>query len=222
MNRKLFYWLICLVFAAALTPPAFEWLNSKTLEKNPPIILNSLIALPDQKSKSRISDEYIIYSIVIDATVRPIRQGYDEIVIEKLTTTSDGLTEFSQMSNQTRKQLSKTTQETLNNFLSINKKPHRLTDSFYLKIKPRLISIEELRKYFAESPGGWAKFYANHPKAARGILNFSRVGFNKQHNEAIVYRAYQQDYLCGRGDYVVLKKKNDSWIIQKFVDVYIS
>lgn len=58
----------------------------------------------------------------------------------------------------------------------------------------------------------WGEFYKKFPRSS-GIVSFSNVGFNDQHDQAFLYAARSCGGLCGAGDYVLLKKVNGKWEI---------
>jgi hypothetical protein len=88
-------------------------------------------------------------------------------------------------------------------------------------INYRIVSAEEINGYFDERGKGWEEFYKKYPKSS-GLIFFSRVGFNSQHNEAFVYVGHTCGGLCGSGGYVSLKKLGAGWAIQKSEGVWVS
>lgn len=68
---------------------------------------------------------------------------------------------------------------------------------------------------------GWDEFYKKYPNSP-GIISVSRVGFNKEKNQAVVYVGLQSDYLAGRGVIFLLEKKDNSWQIKKQTLLWIS
>jgi hypothetical protein len=68
--------------------------------------------------------------------------------------------------------------------------------------------------FFQKGPDGWTDLRAKYPGIA-GMLTFSRVGFNHEVNQALVYAAWSCGPLCGHGDYVFLEKQAGAWTIKK-------
>jgi hypothetical protein len=64
----------------------------------------------------------------------------------------------------------------------------------------------------------WSMFHKKFPNSS-GLLSFSNVGFNKDHNQALVYAAWNCGDTCGVGEYILLKKVHGKWEIVK-EDVY--
>lgn len=81
------------------------------------------------------------------------------------------------------------------------------------------LTQKELDNQF--SNGGWEnlyKFYGNDVC----ILNFSRVGFNKDKSRAFVYYTVAKGYLSGGGYYVILEFKNSNWIVLEKRMIWVS
>jgi hypothetical protein len=88
--------------------------------------------------------------------------------------------------------------ETVDDLRAKNKEAHAFTRSFDIKRRYVLVS------------GWWEEFYRRYPES-RGFATFSRVGFNDDKTQALVYQAYSCGGLCGGGGYVLLVKVNGVW-----------
>ena len=55
-----------------------------------------------------------------------------------------------------------------------------------------------------------------------GIVNFSRIGFNKDKTQAIVDIGFLQSGLSGFGMLILFEKKNDKWIVTKKINTWIA
>jgi hypothetical protein len=114
--------------------------------------------------------------------------------------------------------------KTAENFRLNNEKPVKLTNGFNLKVKVNLISRDEMSAIFQrrnEKYDGWEFFRQRYP-TADAIITFSRVGFNGDKTQALMYVGYQCDWLCGEGSYVLLAKEKGDWKIKKKVMIWIS
>lgn len=86
-------------------------------------------------------------------------------------------------------------------------------------------------KCFAENAGdlavevknakAWSKFFKKHPNTP-GIVVVSRIGFNGDHTQAVVYTGYSCGTLCGQGEYARLVKNNGAWVVTDRTVVWIS
>ena len=120
-----------------------------------------------------------------------------------------------------------TKSETASDFDVKNKESGMLERKFDLKSLYVLTTNDELHRIFVVDGQGhadfnsWARFYKNYP-GAPGIIAFSRVGFDRTRDEALVYMAVQSGLLGGRGMYLVLSKGGNTWKIEKRVILWFS
>ena len=61
----------------------------------------------------------------------------------------------------------------------------------------------------------------NYPKAI-SITNFSKIGFNKELDQALVYMAFYCGQECGTANIYFLVRKGDIWEIKNFINVWMS
>jgi hypothetical protein len=108
--------------------------------------------------------------------------------------------------------------QTLDNYLAVNQgsKPLRVAN----------LGVDYVLVKDSDFPAGrydqfWARFYERYPKSS-GILFFSEVGFNDRHDQAFLYAGRTCGGLCGGGEYVLLRKVNGKWEIQKEHDLWVS
>jgi len=108
--------------------------------------------------------------------------------------------------------------EILDNYLARNKTPQPLlvTDlgTNYVVVADRDLPDDGIDRF-------WTKFYQKYPRSS-GLISFSNVGFNAQHNQAFVYAARGCGGLCGEGSYVLLRKVNGKWEIVKDQGLWVS
>lgn len=67
----------------------------------------------------------------------------------------------------------------------------------------------------------WIMFRKKFPKSA-GLVSFSNVGFNKQHNQALIFAVWNCGETCGMGEYVLFEKVHAKWKIVKEKGLWIS
>ena len=83
-------------------------------------------------------------------------------------------------------------------------------------VAARLLSGDEWRSLFAggmnTKPDGWDQFYRKYPDSG-GITYFSRVGFNKGGDRAMVYAHAVYHRFGGSGRVYVFEKRDDRWVI---------
>jgi hypothetical protein len=67
----------------------------------------------------------------------------------------------------------------------------------------------------------WKQFYRTYP-GAHGILTFSRVGFNSDKSQAVVYMKYDGNVMSHYGAYFLLVRKGGLWEFQTKKTIWIS
>ena len=112
-------------------------------------------------------------------------------------------------------------QSTVNDFVAKNLESYPLDAFVNQRADYKLLSQEEINHLF-HLKDGWIKFYEKYPDS-NGILTFSRVGFNLDKQQALVYVANQWDSFSGAGIYVLLEKNyDDSWDIIQELSIWNS
>ncbi len=109
--------------------------------------------------------------------------------------------------------------ETLDNYLERNRQPSQLSPDMQIGVEYVLISKQDLSAIMSQ-PDGWDAFYAKYSHA--GYTQFSRVGFNKTLDQALVYVGGMAGPLMGSGFYYLMEKKDGQWIIKEQVMAWIS
>lgn len=100
--------------------------------------------------------------------------------------------------------------ETVDDLRAKNEETHTFKRRFDIKRKYILVSEKEIDDIFKKGGGWWEEFYRRYPET-RGFATFSRVGFNDDKTQALVYQAHSCGGLCGGGAYVLLVKINGVW-----------
>ena len=111
--------------------------------------------------------------------------------------------------------------ETTASFLARNATAHPLRADMSLGAPYVLISQAELHGLLPGGEADWGVFRARYPDA-RGYQSLSRVGFNADLAQALVYLGGMADYLAGEGDYYLMNKVNGVWTVDQTVMVWIS
>jgi hypothetical protein len=114
--------------------------------------------------------------------------------------------------------------DTIEDFLAKNKENAQIEKKFPTNIPYTLISIEQLKEFFAYEYDGkmdWEAFYTKYPKSG-GVFTFSRVGFSQDGKQALIFITNWCKTLCGTGEYYFLKKENGEWKVSNKHMVWIS
>ncbi len=101
-------------------------------------------------------------------------------------------------------------QQTVEDYATKSTQPSLLKRSFNLKVDYILVGPEEERTRRDE----W--------HAADGRVSLSRVGFDRDHRQALVYMSFYCGVLCGHGFFLFLTKSGTAWGVDKKFQVWIS
>lgn len=111
---------------------------------------------------------------------------------------------------------------TVNSYHIANKTKRVLSDRFKLKSKAVLADeklIDDMLRTSHE--GGWEGFRKHYPNS-RGLIRFSRVGFDPGRKQALLFVSSNCGALCGSGTYYFLVRENNDWRIKKEQLIWIS
>ena len=89
-------------------------------------------------------------------------------------------------------------------------------NSFKLPVKMSLITDNDLKAIFHGSWGDleWINYYRRFPES-RGFVMLSRVGFNTERTQALMYVGSRCGPHCGDIHFLLLEKANGIWSIKK-------
>lgn len=119
-------------------------------------------------------------------------------------------------------EISQVSAETLASFWARNETIHYLSADLNLGVPYVVLESATIHAFFAPlDHNGWQRFYAKYPEA-NGMHGFSHVGFNANHDQALVYFEWRGGYLAGMGQYVLLVKTGDTWNVVQHVEIWRS
>ena len=110
--------------------------------------------------------------------------------------------------------------ETLDDYMARNKEPGQLSPDMQLGVDYVLLSTDELRKI--SSQPDWPEVMAERYSGSGGYLILSRVGFNAELDQALIYVGDVAGPLMGAGFYYLLEKRNGEWVLTEQIMVWIS
>ena len=145
------------------------------------------------------------------------------VITDQTSTGIGGVLGTSETVDRVLKQMHDVAPETTASFLARNATVHPLRSDMSLGVPYVLLSQAEMNAVFYGSVGqdGWQVFRARYPDA-QGIQELSRVGFNTNLTQALVYLGSQGDWLAGEGNYYLMKKVNGVWTVDQTVMIWIS
>ncbi|HET9791106.1 MAG TPA: hypothetical protein VFR08_07375 [Candidatus Angelobacter sp.] len=112
-------------------------------------------------------------------------------------------------------------QATIDAFRKANAQQVSLHRSFHSSLDYELVDESQLEPIFKKGGGWWDAYYKQFPRA-QGILTFSRVGFNSDGTQALLYYSNRCGGLCGAGKYVVMVKHDGRWSIGTEIEMWVS
>jgi hypothetical protein len=159
-------------------------------------------------------EEYEIYSSVIKQIY--VQPNTKLLVIEERTFRYDFSTENDEPWRDKKKGLT-IDQSAVEDYETRNSRQWLLNKvSFKLPVKHSLITDVDLKTLFHGSWGDleWIAYYRRFPDS-RGFVMLSRIGFNTQHTQALLYVGSRCGPHCGDIYFLFLEKANGTWTTKK-------
>ncbi|GEM_PF-2613227 len=103
---------------------------------------------------------------------------------------------------------------TLKDFKQRNSAPLKITNPLFYTSRYRLISDKDLKRFQQGEAFRWKYFY-NEYSGAPGITEISMIGYNTSKTMALVYMGNHSGQNLGDGNYYVMNKIQQRWVIQK-------
>jgi hypothetical protein len=163
------------------------------------------------------AEEQAVYAAILKVMTRG-----SPVVIDFHTATGMGSENLDQTFDYLKEQMGdKLTQELTDSFKSRNDQPYALAQDMQIGVEYTLISDTEMQELFNGEQDGWDVFYSRYPNSP-GITTFSKVGFNADYTQALIYFGNQAHWLAGAGYYFLLEKTDGGWQIVDQVMAWIS
>jgi hypothetical protein len=174
---------------------------------------------PVDASSQLEDNQYAIYSALINELYT--RDRNKRLIIESQTSLDEFLSGPTTWNlNYVRENMqNNVTQELLDDFLVKNQQPQALNCRFDASAECVLISKDQLNA-LSRAGDFWIAFYEKY--RAGSITTFSRVGFNREMDRALVYTGDSCGWKCGMGYYVLLARQNNTWTIKHTVNIWAS
>ena len=154
-------------------------------------------------------EEIAVYSALLeDSFIGDIEQF---LIVDQTRVPSPGLMEQNLAEFQENKPLDK---ELVANFLEVNQQPSPLDPNMDISLEYQLMTQEEIDELAPlDEASGWQLFEEKYPKAV-GFIYLSRVGFNADLSQALVYydRYYYDQPIMG--GYFLLSRQDGRWVTE--------
>lgn len=174
------------------------------------------------------NDEYEVYSAVLLQSRNLLSS--DQFVIEQFTSGLYLTPKPSLMESETTLAFRTTGLEMkqrssiIKDFILKNTKKYSLENRFSPSLRIVFISKQERSEIFSATKAfgeGWSEFSKKYPHS-KGFIQFSRVGFNTDRDQAIVYCGESTGSLSGAGHIVLLVKEKNKWILTTELRLWIA
>ena len=187
----------------------------------------SLLFPPNVAQSAQNQDEQAVYAAVVRRLFAGNRFSFDTqtavnlLVIKERTVTDHSIrsAEAERHWRYIASRLETLSEETISSFKAENQAEQRLDSALVLPIRHIFVSNEELDQMHRGR--GWEEFRARYPDSG-GFIGFSRIGFNAERSQALVYFEHWCGNLCGSGLYILLTKDNDEWKVRHIHRAWIS
>ncbi|MGI8669022.1 MAG: hypothetical protein ACR2J3_04140 [Aridibacter sp.] len=185
--------------------------------KNIPPIANDLVA----NSNSEDEESYAVYSALIENIY--VNKNRKLLVFEEETTGCNPMKVyelFKETENQALNKFADLSNETLHNFQNKRKHCDFLKSDFDVSIKYVFVNKKEIDHLITQNNNPfWDEFFAKYPNSG-SLISFSKIGFNREMTQALVYTEFGCGSLCAEGDFVLLRKKNNTWIVENKMPIW--
>jgi hypothetical protein len=119
-----------------------------------------------------------------------------------------------------RENFERLSEETLADFFAKNREQYPVEPGFNPGGRLICLSNEEFRHVFRDGEG-WERFHRTFPESD-GTLRFSRVGFNRDVTQAMIYAGQQFDWRIGSGGYWLFSRSDGVWTESGRLGTWIS
>ncbi len=166
-------------------------------------------------------DESAVYTAVFKDLYNPSKDRPIILIGSTSIGVPPGLvTKVDVRSEQTSRFLSRLSPETKQDWTERNKEHALLPSPCHLAPDCVVFDIAEIAP-LVKSDRAWRGFMKKHANSP-GVVVVSRIGFNRDHTEAIVYVGRACGTICGEGEYARLIKSNGAWAVDDHTVVWLS
>jgi hypothetical protein len=174
--------------------------------------------LPTPAMAELEAEEQAVYSALFDG-IYGEPQMY--VLISETSTDIGGVENTSSTLDHVLPQMTGVDEETVASFRVRNDAAYPVRPDMNLGLPYVLLTHDEMNQIFDINTSGWDVFYTRYPNSP-GLTTVSRIGFNTNLSQALVYVGTQSHWLAGAGYYVLLKKVDGVWTIDQQIMTWIS
>ena len=177
------------------------------------------VVTPQSRENAAEREEYSVYSALVSEQF--VRDNTRLVIITDPTCCH--LSQLTKENPDVLQQLAPVSQDTVRDFADRNREEKHLRREFTLAVAYRIVDYAKIEKLFAPMilDEEWKTFYRLYPRS-NGYLRLSRVGFNKDRNEALVETAWMRGERYGEGKYFLLSKVGGKWRVQRSAGTWMA
>jgi hypothetical protein len=180
--------------------------------------------LPQAPMEVIDAEEQAIIELVIGEYGRQNSKNITQIVLGDRTDYDDP-THWAQGKAHLTKALLSLKPDTLNDFLAKQTDVRQIPPELHISMKYALENkrnrLHKVEASLLQNKNGWMEFAQEYP-GSYGIHEFSRIGFDRLHRQALMFVTITFGIDGGSGTYVLLEKSANRWKIKSMKSAYIS
>lgn len=207
MKRNTFNLIISFALIVGFAFITFLFIYRNNQSQSLPISLSDF-------STSEETEEYAVYSALLEKLF--VKDDVKLLVIRKQTLFSINnyfiRTAVEESFSDMKKLFSSVSEDAFRDYRIKNQYPSILSSKFILSVKYVFTDEFEFNK---DKDAAWiASFFEKYPDA-RGIIQLSKIGFNKDRTEAFVFAEFICSPLCSGGNNILLEKNSGVWKVKE-------
>lgn len=136
------------------------------------------------------------------------------VIMDTTATDPGGVENTAQTLDHVLQNLHDVDPETANSFRIRNDAVYSISQDMALGVEVTLISQADKNSIFGQNQSGWGIFHDRNSNAL-GITALSRVGFNVELDQALVYLGMYSDWVNDAGYCVLLNKIDGDWVLDQ-------
>ena len=170
----------------------------------------SLPLVAQQPPEPDLAAEYAVYSVVLDSL--HVLDTPDEVLV---VNDSAGLHPEGVLLAWPEHEIfpAVLSPELIRRFKAANQHSLSLENRFDVRIPIKLLDRAGREEFFGPTLK-WDQFFERYP-GAHALIEFSRVGFTSDMQQALVYAEFICGGRCGWGQLIRLTRQQESWVIQQ-------
>ena len=164
------------------------------------------------------AEEQAVYTALFDGLYGEPKMY---VLMSQTSTDIGGVDNTNSILDRVLPQMTGVDEETVASFRARNDTAYPIPADMDLGLPYILLTPDEKNQIFAVNTSGWDVFYTRYPNSP-GLTTISRIGFNADFTQALVYAGTQSHWLAGAGYYVLLNKVDGVWKIDQQIMTWIS